>query len=100
MAESLSSPEYERLADIELRAASSSTDNSKRHGHLDQASVYAHMAEGAGPGPARSPRVDHLIELLRNALGIADGLKLASASIHIDAAVIALGGRGTAPPEA
>lgn len=99
MAESLSSPEYERLADIELRVASSSTDDINRRGHLDQAAVYAHLAEKAGPGPARSAEVDNLIHVLSGALAIADSLRLSSASIHIDAAIIALGGTGTPPPE-
>lgn len=99
MAESLPSPEYERLADIELRVASSSTDDASRRRHLDQAAVYAHLAEKAEPGPARSDEIDDLIQKLSALLAIADKFRLTSASIHIDAAIIALGGVGTPSPE-
>lgn len=99
MAEILPSSEYGRLADIELQGASSSIDDAKRHRHLDQAAVYAHLAETAGPGPARSDEVEDLIRKLSDVLAIADRFRLTSASIHIDAAIIALGGTGTPPLE-
>lgn len=47
MPERTSPAEYERLAEAELRAAAASTDPKKRNAHLNQAAVYATLAEEA-----------------------------------------------------
>lgn len=46
--------DYERLADAELTAAAAAVDAALRRAHLDQAAVYATLAETIRRDPERT----------------------------------------------
>ncbi|HEX8388771.1 MAG TPA: hypothetical protein VF636_07115 [Sphingomonas sp.] len=54
----LSAEEYEALALAELRAASAATARDARAAHLNQASVYATLAEKVRARPLVAPGAD------------------------------------------
>jgi hypothetical protein len=90
--------DYEHLAAGELERAALCQADDCRTRHLNRAAVYAHRAEKAGPGATQPGEVLNLIGALSTALDEADGLGLTMVALHIDRAVIDLGGIGRGPP--
>ena len=50
MAAKVSVEEYHGLAELELEAAATADDSEAKKAHLDQAAIYALLAERASPG--------------------------------------------------
>jgi len=86
--------DYERLAGAELGRATLSETAASRKRHLNRAAVYAHLAEGAGSGPAQSGELLNLIGALSFALDEADTLGLTVVAAHLTQAIVDLGGIG------
>lgn len=91
--------DYEHLAAGELEKARLCQADDCRTRHLDRAAVYAHRAEKAGPGATQRGEVLDLICTLSAALDDAESLDLTLTVLHIDQAIIDLGGIGKKPPE-
>lgn len=91
---------YERLASEELQLASAADTEQARIGHLNRASVYAYIDENLRLDPAQGSQPAALVARLCCVLEDADRLDLSEAAIHINAAIMALGGPGTVAPQA
>lgn len=99
MSDDAASQAFERLSEIELSAAEAAGTDQAKTAHLDQAAVYAHLSEKHRPKPDGLATTADIIGLLQTALDAADRLNLHTGAIHINDAIIALGGLGSAPPE-
>ena len=86
--------DYEKLAGAELGRAALSETAASRKRHLNRAAAYAHLAEGAGSGPAQSSELLNLIGALSFALDEADTLDLTVVAAHLTQAIVDLGGIG------
>ena len=99
MTPSLMTLDFKHLAEAELERASHCEDRASRARHLNRAAVYAHNGEKAGLGSTQSVDVLNLVCALSIALDDADALELTLAAVHINQAIIELGGIGTHPSE-
>ena len=99
MTPSLMTLDFKHLAEVELERASHCEDRASRARHLNRAAVYAHHGQKAEVGSAQSADVLNLIGALSIALDDADARGLTLAAVHINQAIIELGGIGTYPSE-
>lgn len=98
MPASLVKLDYQNLAANELQRAAHCETRISRKRHLDRAALYAYHAEKANCGSAQPSVVLDLICNLSDSLDAADELGLTMAALHINQAIIALGGSETCRP--
>jgi hypothetical protein len=90
--------DYEQLAEMELSRAALCDNDQTRSRHRNRATAYTRRSEEAPAGRSQAREVLTLIGDLSVSLDEADCLGFAASALHIDAAIMELGGIGVPPP--